>query len=70
MTKDCLKVKRAMGRRWSTLGELYRRLGRKYLTTTISARIRENRTQYGIDYERRVRKGTCNTHEYRRVTTH
>lgn len=65
MNTDGIKVKRAMGRRWSTLGELYKRLGKCYLTTTISARIRENRSRWGIDYDRRVRVGTKNTHEYR-----
>jgi hypothetical protein len=60
------RIIRAMGRLWRTLGELRARVaGKKPLTTSISARIRENRLVYGVDYEKRVRAGTKGTWEYR-----
>lgn len=62
------RIIRAMGRAWKTCMELsarVRRLGGKESPQAVSARIRENRIVYGVDYEKRVRAGTKGTWEYR-----
>lgn len=53
--------------RWYTLMELERLLGRKYIATSISARIRDFRkAQYGgYRVERRSRNDSMRTFEYR-----
>lgn len=63
------RIWRAMAHTWATCMEIsqrVRRMGGKESPQACSARIRENRLVYGIDYRKRLRAGTRQqTWEYR-----